>query len=127
MPRKPSKRPRCPIDVFKYHDYRAFLAAYYEHKKPQGFSYRAFSRAAKLGAPNYLQLVIQGRRKLTSEMARRFAETCGLASDAAEYFMTRSPSIRRRTTTRATNIINTERLSPRHAWRPNAHGTESSY
>ncbi|MEY2931214.1 MAG: hypothetical protein RL033_1963, partial [Pseudomonadota bacterium] len=31
---KPRKRLRCPIDVFRYHDYRAFLAAYYEHKKP---------------------------------------------------------------------------------------------
>ena len=84
---KPRKRLRCPIDVFRYHDYRAFLAAYYEHKKPQGFSYRAFARAAGLGAPNYLQLVIQGRRNLTAEMARRFAETCGLAQDGCDYFV----------------------------------------
>jgi uncharacterized protein (TIGR02147 family) len=85
---KPKKRLRCPIDVFRYHDYRAFLAAYYERKKPQGFSYRAFARAAGLGAPNYLQLVIQGRRNLTGEMAQRFAETCGLGADSAEYFVT---------------------------------------
>ena len=88
MPNKPRKRLRCPIDVFRYHDYRAFLAAYYEHKKPHGFSYRAFATAAGLGAPNYLQLVIQGRRNLTAEMARRFAETCGLGPDAADYFVT---------------------------------------
>jgi uncharacterized protein (TIGR02147 family) len=88
VPNKPRKRLRCPIDVFRYHDYRAFLAAYYEHKKPQGFSYRAFASAAGLGAPNYLQLVIQGRRNLTSEMARRFAETCGLGPEAADYFLT---------------------------------------
>ncbi len=85
---KPRKRLRCPVDVFRYHDYRAFLAAYYEHKKPQGFSYRAFARAAGLGAPNYLQLVILGRRNLTGEMARRFAETCGLGQEAADYFVT---------------------------------------
>jgi uncharacterized protein (TIGR02147 family) len=85
---KRGKRLRCPIDVFRYHDYRAFLAAYYERKKPKGFSYRAFARAAGLGAPNYLQLVIQGRRNLTAEMARRFAETCGLGADAADYFVT---------------------------------------
>jgi len=88
VPNKPRKRLRCPIDVFRYHDYRAFLAAYYEHKKPHGFSYRAFATAAGLGAPNYLQLVIQGRRNLTAEMARRFAETCGLGPDAADYFVT---------------------------------------
>jgi uncharacterized protein (TIGR02147 family) len=88
VPTKPRKRLRCPIDVFRYHDYRAFLAAYYEHKKPQGFSYRAFATAAGLGAPNYLQLVIQGRRNLTGDMARRCAETCGLGQDAADYFVT---------------------------------------
>lgn len=84
---RPRKRLRCPIDVFRFHDYRAFLAAYYEHKKPQGFSYRAFARAAGLGAPNYLQLVIQGRRNLTPDMARRFAETCGLGQDGTDYFV----------------------------------------
>ena len=87
VPPKPHKRLRCPIDVFRFHDYRAFLAAYYERKKPQGFSYRAFARAAGLGAPNYLQLVIQGRRNLTAEMASRFADTCGLGKEAAEYFV----------------------------------------
>jgi len=88
VPTQARKRLRCPIDVFRYHDYRAFLAAYYEHKKPRGFSYRAFANAAGLGAPNYLQLVIQGRRNLTGDMARRFAEACGLGQDAAEYFVT---------------------------------------
>jgi uncharacterized protein (TIGR02147 family) len=82
-----AKRLRCPIDVFRYHDYRAFLAAYYQAKKPHGFSYRAFARAAGLGAPNYLQLVINGRRNLTLAMAQRFAETCGLAREAARYFV----------------------------------------
>ena len=81
------KRLRCPIDVFRYHDYRTFLAAYYQAKKPGGFSYRSFARAAGLGAPNYLQLVIQGRRNLTPAMARRFAETCGLNKDGASYFV----------------------------------------
>jgi uncharacterized protein (TIGR02147 family) len=81
-------RLRCPINVFRYHDYRSFLSAYYEHKKPKGFSYRAFARAAGLGAPNYLQLVINGRRNLTDAMAQRFAETCGLGGEASSYFVT---------------------------------------
>lgn len=81
-----STRRRCPVDVFKYLDYRAFLADFYEAKKRRGFSYRAFSRASGLGAPNYLKTVIAGKRNLTPMMAERFAETCGLAGDAAAYF-----------------------------------------
>jgi len=77
---------RTPVDVFRYLDYRAYLAAFYRAKKKRGFSYRAFSRMAGLGAPNYLQLVINGKRNLGPEMAARFAATCGLTGDAAEYF-----------------------------------------
>src|SRR6187549_2774321 len=79
-------RRRSPIDVFRYLDYRAFLADYYKARKGRGFSYRAFSRAAGLGAPNYLKLVIAGQRNLTQATAERFASTCGLQGDAAEYF-----------------------------------------
>lgn len=83
----PSARSRrAPVDVFRYLDYRAFLAAYYRARKKRGFSYRAFSRMAGLGAPNYLQLVINGQRNLSAEMAARFARTCGLTGDAAQYF-----------------------------------------
>lgn len=80
-------RRRSPIDVFRYLDYRAFLRDLYKAKKPRGFSYRAFSRDAGLGAPNYLKLVIEGKRNLTPAMAERFAEACGLAGEAAEYFL----------------------------------------
>jgi uncharacterized protein (TIGR02147 family) len=79
-------RRRCPIDVFRYLDYRAFLADFYEAKKRRGFSYRAFSRATGLGAPNYLKLVIAGTRNLTPVMAERFAASCGLAGEPAAYF-----------------------------------------
>ncbi|MFI5307078.1 MAG: TIGR02147 family protein [Polyangiales bacterium] len=79
-------RRRSPIDVFRYLDYRAFLGAFYKAKKQRGFSYRAFSRAAGLGAPNYLKLVIAGQRNLTKPMAKRFASACGLHGEGAEYF-----------------------------------------
>jgi uncharacterized protein (TIGR02147 family) len=86
MGKDPSPRRRSPIDVFRYLDYRAFLADFYKARKRKGYSYRAFSRAAGLGAPNYLKLVIAGQRNLTPPMAARFASACGLAGDAAEYF-----------------------------------------
>ncbi len=86
MPRAPEPRRRSPIDVFKYLDYRQFLADLYELKKARGYSYRAFSRAAGLGAPNYLKLVIAGQRNLTAAMAKRFAAAAGLQADGATYF-----------------------------------------
>ncbi len=87
-PQAVKKALRCPVDVFAYHDYRVFLADFYAAKKPQGFSYRAFSTAAGLGAPNYLQLVILGKRNLSQEMATTFANTCGLGREATRYFQT---------------------------------------
>jgi uncharacterized protein (TIGR02147 family) len=77
---------RCPIDVFAYLDYRKFLADFYAAKKGRGFSYRAFARVARLGAPNYLKLVIEDKRNLTPAMAARFATACGLREDAALFF-----------------------------------------
>ena len=83
-----SARRRSPVDVFRYLDYRKYLEDFYRTKKKQrGFSFRAFSRSAGLGAPNYLQLVIAGRRNLTTAMAARFAAACGLAGEAADYFV----------------------------------------
>lgn len=74
-------------DVFAFLDYRAYLRAFYrERKQRRRLSYRAFSRRARLRSPNYLKLVIDGDRNLSSEMAARFAEACGLSGEAATYF-----------------------------------------
>lgn len=78
---------RCPVDPFRYLDYRAFLTDFYRaQKRRRGFSYRAFAKAAGLSAPNYLQLVVAGKRNLTDDTAARFATACGLSADSAEYF-----------------------------------------
>jgi uncharacterized protein (TIGR02147 family) len=81
-----SRRSRAPVDVFRFRDYRQFLAAFYAHAKAAGSSYRGFARAAGLGAPNYLKLVIDGKRNLSKEMARRFAAACRLNAESTEYF-----------------------------------------
>lgn len=76
------------IDVFDYLDYRAFLRDYYlDRKDRRGLSYRGFSRRAGLKSPNYLKLVIDGARNLTTPMAARFAKAAGLEKEAAEYFV----------------------------------------
>jgi uncharacterized protein (TIGR02147 family) len=79
-------RSRAPIDVFRYQDYRAFLAAFYALKKSSGLSYRRFSATVGLGAPNYLKLVIDGKRNLSPAMAQRFADACKLQGESSEYF-----------------------------------------
>jgi uncharacterized protein (TIGR02147 family) len=75
-------------DLFAYLDYRAYLRDVYEHKKSaqRGFSYRWFARKAGLSAPNYLQLVIQGKRNLTPETAQKFAVALGLDATEARFF-----------------------------------------
>jgi uncharacterized protein (TIGR02147 family) len=80
------RRSRAPVDVFRYRDYREFLAAFYAHGKASGLSYRGFARSAGLGAPNYLKLVIEGKRNLSEEMAGRFAGACRLNEESTEYF-----------------------------------------
>ncbi len=79
---------RVGRDVFTYLDYRAFLRDFYVERKTQtrNFSYRAFSSKAQLGSPNYLKLVMDGRRNLSTEMAERFATACGMRGEAARYF-----------------------------------------
>jgi uncharacterized protein (TIGR02147 family) len=75
------------IDVFGFLDYRAFLRAFYlAGKERSGMSYRGFSKRAKLRSPNYLKLVIEGKRNLTRDMAKRFAHACRLEGKEAEYF-----------------------------------------
>lgn len=76
-------------EVFAYLDYRAYLRDYYTSRKAQGtsFSFRSFSRKAKLRSPNYLKLVMDGARNLTAEMAARFAQACGLGGEGTTYFV----------------------------------------
>ena len=74
--------------VFRYLDYRRFLADYCARKKrtEYGFSYRVFSRRAGCKSTNYPCLVIKGKRNLTEDMALRFAEACELRKNEVAYF-----------------------------------------
>ena len=75
--------------VYAYLDYRAFLRDFYAAKKlaSRGFSYRSFSKKAGFTSPNYLKLVIDGKRSLSPKMAERFAHAAGLDKDASRYFV----------------------------------------
>jgi uncharacterized protein (TIGR02147 family) len=74
--------------VFRYLDYRRFLADYHARQKraEYGFSYRVLARRAGCTSTNYPCLVIKGKRNLTEDMALRFAQACGLEKNEAAYF-----------------------------------------
>jgi uncharacterized protein (TIGR02147 family) len=83
-----TQKQSADIHVYDYLDYRSFLRDYYlDRKARRGLSYRGFSARAGLSSPNYLKLVIEGKRNLTEAMARRFAKAVGLDRDGADYFV----------------------------------------
>ncbi len=71
-----------------YLDYREFLAAHYRWKKEAqaSFSYRSFSRRAKLKSPNHLKRVIDGERNLSTSVAEKFAIALDLDPDERRCF-----------------------------------------
>jgi uncharacterized protein (TIGR02147 family) len=76
------------LSLYSYDDYRAYLADFYAEKKqrdPQ-YSYKSFSIAAGIKSPNYLPLVIDGTRSLTTANIQQFAQALKLRPDETEYF-----------------------------------------
>lgn len=76
-------------DIFKYLDYRRYLKDYYRAKKEQKgstFSYRAFSKQAGFSAPNFLQLVMEGKRNLSDDGTLRFTKGLKLNREEARFF-----------------------------------------
>jgi uncharacterized protein (TIGR02147 family) len=76
------------LSVFRFADYRAFLREYYAGRKAQDerFSHRVFARSAGFSSPNFLKLVMDGKRNLGPTSIAPFARACGLTGEAAEYF-----------------------------------------
>ncbi|MBI1861957.1 MAG: TIGR02147 family protein [Deltaproteobacteria bacterium] len=75
-------------NLFDYFDYREFLQDYYQfHKKRNpAYSYRLFARKARLGSPNYLKLVVDGKRRITDRTLYQFARGLSLSRDEEKYF-----------------------------------------
>lgn len=77
-------RPR----IFNYLNYRDYLSDFYDAEKVHNpkFSYRYFSRRAGYSSPNFLQLVIKGKRGLSSESVERFAKALDLGAKEKKFF-----------------------------------------
>lgn len=73
-------------------DYRLYLAAFYEYRRKlsskelRPYSYAVFSAAADIKSPNYLKLIIDGKRNLSSEMTQKFAKAMGLNKEQSLEF-----------------------------------------
>jgi uncharacterized protein (TIGR02147 family) len=76
------------VIIFEYDNYRTYLRdlyEFYKQAKPQ-FSYRYFSQKAGFRSPNFLQLVIEGKRNLSPESIEKFTSALKLAKKEAEFF-----------------------------------------
>jgi len=74
--------------IFTYHNYRTFLADYYQNRKSKGvsFSYQNFSRKAGFASKSFLFNVINGRKSLSRASVVKMCGALGLSKTEAAYF-----------------------------------------
>ncbi len=75
-------------NIYNFSDYREFLKDRYRQLKDADplFSFRYFSKMAGFGSPNYLKLVMDGKRNLSAEAIGKFAKGLRLDNHESEYF-----------------------------------------
>lgn len=73
--------------INEYQDYREFMRDYYEERKRTSvFSWREFSRLAGFTSSNYVQLVCNGKSRLSKTGVEKVADAMGLAGADRDYF-----------------------------------------
>jgi uncharacterized protein (TIGR02147 family) len=77
-----------PSNIYNFSDYRDFLKDRYRQLKDSDplFSFRYFSKQAGFGSPNYLKLVMDGKRNLSAEAIGKFAKGLRLDNHETEFF-----------------------------------------
>jgi len=77
-----------PDTIFIYTDYREYLKAYFDKRKKNDpkFSHRYLSRRLGLTSPNFIMMVMQGKRNLTRTLRFRISEEFHHLPKEAEYF-----------------------------------------
>jgi uncharacterized protein (TIGR02147 family) len=75
-------------NIYNFTDYREFLKDRYRQLKDADplFSFRYFSKQAGFGSPNYLKLVMDGKRNLSADAIGKFAKGLRLDAHESEYF-----------------------------------------
>lgn len=73
-------------------DYRLYLSAFYDFRRKASqrelrpYNYAVFSASADIKSPNYLKLIIDGKRNLSPEMTLKFAKALGLGKEQSLEF-----------------------------------------
>lgn len=80
--------PSKTISVIDFSDYRAFLTEYFRWHKAneRGFSHRAFSSRLGFSSPNFLKLVMDGKRNMGTESLPKITAGLRLNKQETEYF-----------------------------------------
>lgn len=79
---------KLPLDIFEYDDYRLFLAVLYEQwgSVVRKWSYSYFSREAGFSSPNYLRLIIEGKKNLSESSIKKVTGFFQFNKQEHDYF-----------------------------------------
>ncbi len=75
-----------------YMIYRKFLSDWYQYRRSLSrkdihpYNYAMFSAAADIKSPNYLKMIIEGRRNLSEEMVIKFSKALGFSKEQYNEF-----------------------------------------
>ncbi|WII72635.1 TIGR02147 family protein [Bdellovibrio sp. 22V] len=81
-----------PPVLSDYMNYRQFLADFYQYKRKaskgslRAYNYAVFSAAANIKSPNYLKMIIEGKRNLSDDMIGKFGKALGFMKEQTEEF-----------------------------------------
>lgn len=79
------------LNIFDFEDYRALISAFYEAKNAKmkgNYSYRAFAKEAGFSSPNYISLIVQGKKNISEEGIHRLSEAMALSKRERFFFET---------------------------------------
>lgn len=77
------------VMVAEFRDYREYLRALFESKKKlnRRFSFRRFSAVVGFKSPNYLQMILDGKRNLSPDTAATIASRLKISAGERDYFV----------------------------------------
>jgi uncharacterized protein (TIGR02147 family) len=76
------------INIFDYTDYRLYLRTYFDERKKTdaSFSHRWLAQRLELATSNFIMLVMQGKRNMTSRLCFKLSEVLKHSKKEADYF-----------------------------------------
>jgi len=80
-------------ELSQFVDYRKYLGAFFEYKVSETkgnlrpYSYSDFSASADIKSPNYLKLIVEGKRNLSRDMCKKFSRALKHSRAHAKEFL----------------------------------------